>query len=756
MPSPRYSATLKPLAAFIMLALSGQSAWAQESPHTLKPITVKSHEQLEPEDSYQQRYSRSALGLNIEEKETPQAITNITQQQMQDENIQTLDDALLSVSGISVNEVDIGSRTTYRARGFNINNYKIDGLEFNGESGFSGIGGTVNMDLYENVTILRGANGLLGGSGDPSATVSLSRKKAQRDFHVISELELGSWRKQRAMGDFNTPLSADGDLRARLIVSGDDSHTFRNNENPRSLGVLATISYDFSANTILTAGYEYDYKKHKGTSWGTNVPIWFSDGSPTDFDRRYHPVADWSYTQRKNSTWFANVDQNLGAGWSLGANYSYSHLDSVNSFGVLKANSAGSTWGLFDKDTGLAYLNSLHSESVGKQHAFSVNANGPFQLFGREHELIIGMNGQRTEETSYQFSGALGNCHIDGTVPARGCQYRLDLPANWQTWDGDEYGAPQTFRTNARAVTTTTNYGAYLATRLELSDQLKVILGSRYSHYKTYAHDYSKDNVRSDRRAELDKKVWTPYLGVTFDLTPAHTLYASYTDVFKPQSQRDVSGDIIKPIRGASYEAGVKSSWLDDKLSSTVAVFHAQQKNVAKADDDNTVLDTGDQAYVANATGIKSTGIDLQVAGALSSRWNLYAGYTYMNVVDPNPNGSPRQDPRHSVRVSTTYTPAILADKLTLGTSISYNSSTSSTPMPGRPLGDGSFDNSPIRMSGYMLTNLMARYDLNKNFSVTARVNNLFDKTYYRQFGFYNGLIYGEPRNVMVNLRATF
>lgn len=756
MPSPLSSTTLKPLAALVMLAMSGHSVLAQESTHTLKSITVKGHETIDAEDSYQQTYSRSAIGLKLEEKETPQAITNITRQQIEDENIQTLDDALLSVSGISVNEVDIGSRTTYRARGFNITNYRIDGLEFNGESGFSGIGGTINMDLYENVTILRGANGLLGGTGDPSATVSLSRKKALRDFQVIGEIEVGSWRKQRVMGDINTPLSTDGDLRARLIVSGDDSNTFRNNENPRTLGVLATLTYDLSPNTSITAGYEYDYKKHKGTSWGTNVPIWFADGSETNFDRRFHPVADWSHTQRKSSTWFANLDQNLGGGWNLGANYSYSHLDSVNNFGVLKANSAGSTWGFFDKDTGLAYLNSLHSESETRQHAFSVNVNGPFQLLGREHELIVGFNGQRTEETSYQFSGALGNCNIDGIVPARGCQYRLDLPANWQTWSGNEYGAPQTFRTNARGVTTTSNYGAYLATRLELTDQLKVILGSRYSYYKTYAHDYDKDNLRSARRAELDKKVWTPYLGLTFDLTPNHTLYTSYTDVFKPQNQRDVSGNIIKPIRGASYEAGIKSSWLDDKLSTTVAIFHAQQKNVAKADDDNTVLDTGDQAYVANATGVKSTGIDLQVAGALSSRWNVYAGYTYMNVVDPNANGSPREDPRHSVRLSTTYRPDILSDKLTLGTSISYNSATTSTPMPGRPLGNGKFDNSPIRQSGYMLTNVMARYDLNKNFSVSAHINNLFDKTYYRQFGFYDGLIYGEPRSFMLNLRAKF
>ena len=755
MPFPSHRLPLKPLGALILVAFGGQAAWAQETPAQLKPITVKGYQQA-PEDSYQQIYSSSSTGMRLEEKETPQAITNIPRQQMEDENIQTLDDAMTSVSGISVNEVDIGSRTTYRARGFNINNYKIDGLEFNGESGFSGVGGAVNMDLYESVSILRGANGLLGGTGDPSATVSLSRKKAYREFGVQGRVDFGSWRKRRAMADINTPLTQDGDLRARLVISGEDSHTFRDNENPQVFGLLATMTYDLSPDTSVTAGYEYDYKKHKGASWGTNVPIWFADGSRSDFSRSYHPVSDWSHTTRKNHTWFASLEQNLGSGWHADAHYSYSDLESINSFGVLKANSAGSTWGFFDKDTGLAYLNAMHSESEGKQHAFSVNLTGPFQLLGREHELIVGFNGQRTEETSYQFSGALGNCNIDGHVPGRGCQYRLDLPTNWQTWKGNEYGAPKTHRTDARGVTRTTNYGGYLATRLELTDSLKVILGSRYSLYRSHANDYDRDNAKSARRSEIDKKVWTPYVGLTLDVTPEQTLYASYTDVFKPQTQRDVSGNIIKPIVGESYEAGIKSSWLDDRLSSTVAVFHAKQTNVAQADDDRTVLDTGDQAYVANGTGIKSTGLDLQLAGALTHRWNVYAGYTYMNVVDRSPNSSPRQDPRHSFRVSTTYRPDILGDKLTLGSSISYDSSTTSTPMPGRPLAGGGFDNRPIRQSGYMLAHVMARYDVNKHLSVTARVNNLFDKKYYREYGFYNGLIYGEPRNFMANVQVRY
>lgn len=87
MPFPSSRPPLKPLAALIFLALSGQAAWAQDAPAMLKPITVKGHEQAEPEDSYQKIYSKSSTGLRMEEKDTPQAITNITRQQMEDQNI---------------------------------------------------------------------------------------------------------------------------------------------------------------------------------------------------------------------------------------------------------------------------------------------------------------------------------------------------------------------------------------------------------------------------------------------------------------------------------------------------------------------------------------------------------------------------------------------------------------------------------------------------------------------------------------------
>lgn len=93
---------------------------------------------------------------------------------------------------------------------------------------------------------------------------------------------------------------------------------------------------------------------------------------------------------------------------------------------------------------------------------------------------------------------------------------------------------------------------------------------------------------------------------------------------------------------------------------------------------------------------------------------------------------------------------------LTIGGGLTWQGKTVSEPYPGRPDGRGGFDDSPIPLKGYALFNAMARYDINRHLSAMLNVSNLFDKTYYRQYGFYNGLIYGEPRRVTLSLQARF
>ncbi|MDR0236026.1 TonB-dependent siderophore receptor [Acinetobacter sp.] len=715
-------------------------------------VNAEQSTSTEQTKSYTVPQSSASTGLSLSLKETPQSVSVVTRQQLDDKSAQSIGDVIAATTGISFKELDNGGRTTYRARGFDVTNYKSDGLSIAGGSGFSGAGNSINMDLYDHVNIVRGANGLLGGTGDPSASIDLVRKLPENDFKGSLKLRTGSWDKKNIVGDINVPLAADGRLRSRLVVSSEDSDGFRDHENLKRQGALASIMIDVADSTTLGMGFQYEKSEMKGASWGTNVPIWFADGTRTHFSRKFNPVTDWSKSEREGQTFFTSLESHFDNDWKITSRYSHTERTDLSNIGIVKVNGSGSNYPHWNQDGTGAYLNAIHQEIESKNNALELTLSGPFRLFGRQHELMFGFNGSDTESTSWTFNSS--NCRIDGIAGFRNnCQYRVELPVeNWQTWRGDEYSNFSTFRTGARAITNTQLYGGYAAAHFNLMDDLSLITGIRRSNYKTYVDNYNVAGEKSSRGSQNSAQVWTPYYGLVYDITPTYAVYASYTDVFTPQTQQDINGRVLKPITGESYEAGIKGAWFDDNLNASLAVFNNKQANLAVSDANNTTPD-GSQAYF-ESTGRKTQGFETEVSGALTPTWNIFAGYTYLGIKDEST--ADRADPRHLFRFNTTYDLSNVLDGLIVGTGMSWQSNTITSPNPGRPTGQQSFDSSPIAVKGYALFDAMSRYKINDHLSVGLNVSNLFDKKYYREFGFYNGLIYGEPRKFTLTLQAGF
>lgn len=731
-------------------------AQAQSTTLPQVEVSTQAEGQTEGSGSYTSPSLSGATGLDLSSRETPQSASVVTRQRLDDENLTTIDDVLGSTAGITYNQLDNGARTTYRARGFDISNYKADGLSLSGASDFSGSGLSINLDLYDRVEIVRGANGLLGGTGDPSATINLVRKRPGKSFGATTALTLGSWSQKRLMLDLNAPLRADGSVRSRFVFSGEDSDTFRERENIKNIGLLASAEADLGGGTTAGIGFQYERNRTNGASWGTNVPIWYADGSLARLSRKTNPVADWSYTQRESKTVFADIEHRFSQGWKTRLSLAHTEGEAINNLGVAKVNNITRTryGGFWNQDGTGAMLNAFHSESETAMDALDWSVNGPFQLLGRTHEFMAGFSGSRTKVTSYTFSNAIGNCGIAGVTPYSGCQYRaVGLPIdNWLTWDGS-YAGFQTYRTNARTEAVTRSYGGYVAGRFELADPLHLITGARLSNYKTYTDTFAVSNASSRGSVSGNHQVVTPYVGLVYDLDTTYSLYASYTDVFKPQASQDVNGRYLDPITGQSFEAGIKGEFMAGALNASAAVFHAKQKNLAEADGTNTTP-TGTQAYVANGSGVKSKGLELEASGALAPGWQVYAAYTYLLVDNPSATAY-RDDPRHLLRLSTSYRLPGDWRRLTLGGSIQIQGWTETSTIIGRPTGvANTYDTPSIKNGGYALFGARASYQLSDKTTLSLAVDNLFDRTYYRQYGFYSGLIYGEPRKFSLTLRT--
>ena len=747
--------TIHPLALFVALAISGSAVAAESQPLELDATQVEDSALLPTDAAGQLGYTvestRSSTGLDLTPRQTPQSVTSITRQQMDDRDIHTIEQALDTTPGVSTSKSEVGGRTDFRARGYSISNWKVDGLQFQGGSDFSGGGNALNMDLYERIDIVRGANGLLGGTGDPSATVNLIRKAPSRTFGGSAYATYGSWDKRRLGADLNLPLSEDGRLRSRFVMTQQDANSFRDNQSERSRAALANFEFDLDDATTLGAGYQYEYNKVVGGGWGANIPIWYRDGSTTNLPRSTNLVPSWSFGEYTTRTAFGSLEHRFDNDWALDLKVAQSTAEVLNHRGLAKVNSAGrgSYGGYWDQDGRGAVLNGLHSSSDTTQQSAQIDLSGPFQLFGRTHQAMVGYNDSRTVAWSPEYT-----CTMVGadriTAPSVGCQFRANngLPVtDWHNGVDSDYDMLAS-RTGRHSKTTTRLQGMYAATRLSITDPLSVIVGVRTTDYSA-----TTNNVSGVRSNQQNSGIVTPYLGAVYDLNDTYSLYASYTDIFNPQTAETESGTKVEPIRGKSYETGIKGEWLDGRLNASAAYFRTKQQNKAVLDDGLTTP-TGGDAYKAG-TGQETDGIDLEIAGALTPNWNLYAGYTYLHFRRVDSDG--RSDPSHLFKASTTYRLSGPLDRLTLGAGVKAQSNIRAISSPaGQPVNGVSGGATDVNWSGYAIWNAMAKYQVTDDTSVSLNVDNLFDKHYYTQYGFYAGAIYGDPRNMSVTVSTAF
>src|SRR5690606_24932503 len=110
---------------------------------------------------------------------------------------------------------------------------------------------------------------------------------------------------------------------------------------------------------------------------------------------------------------------------------------------------------------------------------------------------------------------------------------------------------------------------------------LSVILGVRTSNYSAITR-----GTTGERSSQEENGIVTPYLGAVYDLNDTYSLYASYTDIFTPQTEETSSGGKVEPIRGQSYETGIKGEWFDGRLNASAAYFRTKQENKAVTDSD--------------------------------------------------------------------------------------------------------------------------------------------------------------------------
>ncbi|MFJ4348304.1 TonB-dependent siderophore receptor [Pseudomonas sp. NPDC089401] len=662
-------------------------------------------------------------------RHTPQSVTVVTRQRIDDQNITNLTNLLEQTPGVVVNLTD-SERVQYYSRG-----YAIDAIQYDGATVVqsSGGGSFIQSDaaIIDRAEILRGATGMLRGAGNPSGTVNLVRKRPTHEFQGEGSVTLGTWDAQRYVADISGPLTETGNVRGRVIAVHDDKDHFQESRQERKEVFYGVLAFDLDDSTTLTTGLEWTKLDATG-AWG-NLPADY-DGSPLPFGRSTYLGADWNRWNRSNLQTFAELEHRFDNDWKLKLMAQRTHF---------KLADDGFKQTYFTRASGAAnptrnpYLMSYQvTEGDGGeslQNNLSATFSGPFDLLGRTHELMLGV--ERIRNDSY---ASATNFVSSGVFDIR-------------EWDPKTSLANPDIDITAHPVRTrTTQEGAYATWRISLAEPLTAIIGARSNWY-----DYEQENnTRSNGKFSVDNKI-VPYAALIYDLNDNFSTYASYTEIFNPQTATDVSGSVLEPTTGEAYETGIKGEFYEGRLNASLAFFRIYQ--VGNALDDisgpNPCLPNYTSGYCKVAAGKnRSQGFELEISGEVLPGWNVSGGYTY-NTTEylkdtTSATGNPIRttDPKRMLRLFTSYRLPGELEAWTIGGGVQaqsdiYNRSGTAV----------------ATQSGYAVYNAMVNYRFNDNYSVQLNANNLFDKKYYRQVApTPTGYYWGDPRNVSVTLRGTF
>ncbi len=676
----------------------------------------------------------TATGLGLTIRETPQSVSIVTSQRILDQNLISVRDVIENAVGVAVNETD-DVRNSFFARGFEIQNTQIDGVPMAWALGGDRGETIADVSIYERVEIVRGATGLLSGAGDPSASINLVRKHADRkEWGGYLNAAGGSWDTWRVSGDLGGAVTADGRLRVRGVGRYEEGNAFTDFYNNKKLVLYGTLEADVTNNTLLRVGFSHQRSVPKGAFWGS-LPTFYSDGTIARWDRSKSTAQPWTTWTTVNQNFFATLSHDFGDGWSLTGNYN--RLRNTQFTQILYL------FGNVDRNTGLGLSSnpySAYGESI--QNSYDAQLKGKLSLFGRDHELVLGyLNSEINRHT--ETYAALNELEPLGNF--------LFPPAgDFNNWNENTYPFPGfaeagTINEQERI----RQIGYYGALRVNVADWLKLIGGGRLATWRQNGVAYGT------ARNYGDKDVFIPYIGALADITSNHRLYASYTTIFLPQNSQDRNFAQLDPIQGKAYEVGLKSAFFNEALQTSVALFRIEQDNLAQIDGapitrPGTSLPF--QPYRA-ADGVVSEGFEVEATGSPLPNWNINVGFSQFKARDAVGVDANTDQPRRLLKAFTTYTLPSVLQGLTVGGGVNYRSSAySNGTVPGTtPAVPFRF-----KQGGFLIVNLMARLGVTDRISVQANVENLLDKTYFSQVGSFSQYRYGQPRNFTVGANYRF
>jgi len=659
-----------------------------------------------PVQGYHATRSASATRTDTSIHETPQSISVVSKDVVEDIGATRLQDALDYAGGVGrANNFGGQGLTTFTVRGFTTGEFYRNGFPIN-----RGYPNMPDANSIERLEVLRGPATMLYGRGDPGGTFNVVSKQPLAEPKVTLGSQLDDQGMQRATLDASGPLDEQGRLAYRLNVVGEGGDTFRDHVETERYGVTPVVTWQATDDTKVI--FEGDFMRN-------NHPLdrgltRYANQKGTPSRDTFWGEKDIGKLHNDNNMAQLRFEHLLNDNWSLGGGFQW--LDGTLQGNAIEANSLAADGRTLSRNFNYRKLEWTDKDT-------QLNLTGHFSTGGFDHTLLTGVEFEDYDYKSIiqRSSGLAGSYPIDIFDPV--------------------YGQPRPVltRTPTHDKENLKTYAAFVQDQVALTERLKVLAGARFERFE---HDYESYVTGVKPWNAADNAV-TPRVGVIYDLTETVAVYADAARSFKPNTGAAREGGGFEPEKGKSYEMGIKWEALERQLSVDAAIYQIEKKNVL-------TTDPLDSTFSVAAGQVRSRGFDLNVAGNITPEWRVIGGYAYVDAEVTKDNtirvGSRLANiPRNSFSLLNVYEFQDGALKgLGLGAGGKYVAERV-----------GQTSNTPFSMGAYTVVDLLGYYKVNDKVRLNLDVKNLFNRD-YEEGAFGNVYAYpGEPRTVQVGIAYT-
>lgn len=640
----------------------------------LDPVAVEGanvrERALGPVAGYVATRSATATKTDTPLVDTPQSISVITREQMQDRAVQTIPQAVAYTAGVTTGAFGYDPRfDQIYVRGFEVHgssDYR-DGLR-QLSSGMT----YFRTDPYtlERVEVLKGPSSILFGQGSPGGLINRVTKRPTETAQYEVEGQIGTDDRFQGAFDLGGPVDDNRNILYRVTGLARDSDTdVKGGQDDRQLIAPAVTLRNESTSVTLLSHYQKDKTDANVVHFQGLGELTRIRASDPDFDE---------FAQEQYQIGYG-AEHKFNDSLAIRQNLRYGHIDLDLTYMYINGLLGGTQW------------DRVADRMVQSMDAFTVDnqVEGKFATGPVQHTLIGGLDYQQLDQQQERGFGAASPLDISNPVY------------------GVATGLPRlTIRTNVDME----QLGAYAQDQMTIADKWHAVVGLR----KDWADRSQRNLITNIKTSEKKDDAMTGRAGLLYHSDSGLAPYASYSTSFLPNTNTGVDGGILKATTAEQYETGIKYQPQGINSFATLSVFHLTQQNVAKL-----IPST----FVYSQTGeVRSRGVELEGVADLSNGLKMTAAYTYVDAKVTNSTQASELGQRPML--TPTHTASLWADYTRQSGSLAGAGGGLGARFIGDSYGDAA---NTVQNDAYVQVDAGVHYDLD-SLRLALNVNNVFDK----------------------------